>query len=463
VFSPAPAAANRREHQGYHRMNLLLIAIDTLRADHLGCYGYHRETSPALDAFASQGVLFEKLYAPAVPTHPSYTTTYTGQHSITHGIVTHCGRASLSPQAPFLPELLQQAGYTTCAVDNLSSMRPWFGRGYEFYIDPSSRHPHRHAVTCEEINARALPWLRAHAREQFFLFVHYWDPHTPYLPPGRYRDLFYDGDPTDPARDSLAPMRKQLFWEWWSGDCWFGQLPQPLRDAEYVVSLYDGEIRYADDGVGELLDALADTGVADDTLALVFADHGENMYHHGVFFDHHGLYEGNLHVPLAARWPARLAGGRRVSHLVQHVDLAPTLLDACGVEMPATMEGRSLLPLMTGDADAPLYDRLVTQECTWQAKWALRTDEYKLILSREQGRDLHDMPPRELYHLPTDRCEMHNLADERPGVTAQMEGELEAWIARMMEKNGLDRDPLVAQGTTLGRDWREWIERKGYW
>lgn len=443
-------------------MNVLLVAIDTLRADHLGCYGYRRQTSPNLDAFAGQGVLLERFYTPAVPTQPSHTTTYTGQYPITHGIVSHGGEASLSEDAPFLTELLQRADYTTCAVDSLRAMKPWFGRGYEFYIDPSLRLPHRHAATCEDINARAIPWLRRHAGEKFFLFVHYWDPHTPYLPPQRYRGLYYHGDPTDPARDTLAPLRDQPFGEWWLRG-WLSEFPQPLRDAEYIVAMYDGEIRYADDGVGELLDALEHTGAGADTLVIVFSDHGENMYRHGVFFDHHGLYEGAIHCPLIARLPGRLSAGRRVPHLVQHVDLAPAILRACGVAVPAEMEGTDIFPLMTGDSDAPLYDKLVTEECTWQAKWALRTDEYKLIVSREKGRDLHGMPPRELYHLPTDPCELSNLAEQRPEIAAVLEGELEQWIARMMRKNGLPQDPLTAQGVTLGKRWHNWVKERGYW
>ena len=243
----------------------------------------------------------------------------------------------------------------------------------------------------------------------------------------------------------------------------FSEFPQPLRDAEYIVAMYDGEIRYADDGAGELLDALERSGVADDTLVVVFSDHGENMYRHDVFFDHHGLYEGALHCPLIVRWPGRAPAGKRVPHLVQHVDLAPTILSACGVDAPAAMEGISALPLATGESQAPLHRRLIAMECSWQAKWALRSDDYKFILSREQGRDLHGKPPRELYHLPTDPCELVNLAGERPQVAAALETELEEWIARMMEKNGLRQDPLVVQGVTLGKRWRTWVKEKGYW
>ena len=172
-------------------MNILLVALDTVRADHLGCYGYGRATSPTLDRLAGEGARFERFYAPAIPTMPSYTTTFTGQFSITHGIVAHGQEKPLDPARPWLPTLLMTAGYTTCAVDNLgTAMRPWFARGYEFYIDPTMRSGKTHSAPCEDINARALPWLRAHANERFFLFIHYWDAHTPYLPPERYRGLF---------------------------------------------------------------------------------------------------------------------------------------------------------------------------------------------------------------------------------------------------------------------------------
>ena len=142
--------------------NILLISVDTLRADHLGCYGYQRPTSPAIDALAGEGVLCERLLCPAIPTAPSYATLYTGQHPITHGIVAHPCKNELDQEAPFLPWHFLRAGYTTCAVDSLMRNRLWFGRGYEFYIDPSLRHTMLYlALTCEDVNARAIPWLRA--------------------------------------------------------------------------------------------------------------------------------------------------------------------------------------------------------------------------------------------------------------------------------------------------------------
>ncbi len=154
------------------RLNILLIVVDALRADHLSCYGYPHSTSPNLDCLAREGIVGEQLFCPGIPTQPSFTTLYTGQHPITHGIVAHSGQAQLAREAPFLPELLLQAGYTTCAVDNLWQARASFTRGYEFYIDPSRRSPLPIGVTCEKLNTRAISWLRTHAREPFFLMIH---------------------------------------------------------------------------------------------------------------------------------------------------------------------------------------------------------------------------------------------------------------------------------------------------
>ncbi len=433
-------------------MNFLLISIDTLRADHLGCYGYRRPTSPTIDRLAASGALCEQLLCPAIPTHPSYTTFYTGQHPITHGVVAHGGSATPGTDAPVLPELLVRAGYATCAVDNLARSRPWFGRGYEFYIDPSVRRGHPLMVSAEELNHRAIPWLKAHASEPFFLFLHYWDPHTPYLPPEPYRRLFYEGDACDPRNHSLEPLWNTPLGQVWR-DTWFKWLGGRITDAAYVSALYDGAIRYLDDELAHLLQALDETGAADDTLVLLFGDHGESLTEHGIYFDHHGLYDCTLRVPLIVRWPGRIPAGRRLPQLVQHTDLAPTLLAAAGLSVPETMEGRSLLPLLTGASSEGHHARLITEECTWQAKWGLRDDRYKFILARQP--DLYGSPARELYDLRADPGENRNLAGERPDLARELEAELEGWIADRLKASGRTVDPLIEQGITLGKRYYE--------
>ena len=146
--------------------NILVLALDSLRADHLWCYGEPRPLTPALDRLAAQGTVWEQCFAPAIPTHPSFTTFYTGLHPLTHNIVCHGGQAQLDNSIPTLPELLLQAGYTTCAIDNLGwGKYPWFNRGYEYYLDPSRRQTMQLMVSAEDLNQRAISFLRAAGQE----------------------------------------------------------------------------------------------------------------------------------------------------------------------------------------------------------------------------------------------------------------------------------------------------------
>jgi len=434
-------------------LNVVLVVVDTLRADHLGCYGYHRNTSPNLDALARESVVCEQHIASAIPTHPAFATLGSGQYSVTHGIVAHGGRVPLRNTVPWLPALLQKAGYTTCAIDNLAPWHQGVGGAYEYYIDPASRRPL--SINCDnrDINNRALPWLEQNAEEPFFLFIHYWDPHTPYMPPRAYRRLFYDRgkDPCDPANTSLEKLARHPLGKVWS-ETWLNKLVRgkTVTDAEYVEALYDSEIRYCDEGIARVIETLDRLGLLERTLLAVTSDHGEMMFRHGIFFDHHGLYEGTVHVPLIIHHPDLRPG--RVAQLTAHVDLAPTIVALCGLEAPKEMEGLSLVSLLEGTRDKPVREFVVCQECTWQMKWGLRTLDYKFILARQP--DFYGTPARELYDLREDPREFRNVAEERPDVARRCETTIENWVAEKMRAKGLTRDPLLAHGLTLGRQWQ---------
>ena len=437
--------------------NIVILAIDSLRADHLGCYGYSRPTSPNIDRIASEGVLCENFFCSALPTHPSFTSLYTGQHPIRHGIVSHGGAAKLATETPILPQVALKNGYTTCAVDNLMRERLWFGRGYEFYIDPGQRRTLSLCVTAEELNGRAIPWIREHHEEPFFLFMHYWDPHAPYNAPEKYRDLFYQGDAYDPANRSL-----DTFWPTPLGglarDTWLSNSDGLITDAAYVEAMYDQEIRHVDDGIGELVSAIDSMGLGENTIIAIIGDHGESMTEHGIFFDHHGLYEPTLHIPLIVRAPGRVPAGLRLPFLLQNHDLAPTLLEGAGIPAPRTMEGQSFWKLLTQESAEGGREEVICCECTLQPKWCLRTRDYKFILSREQ--DVYGTPMRELYDLRNDPGEERNIAEERPEVASQMEMRLESWIADRLRQLKRSQDPLVEQGISLKGIVEEW-KREG--
>ncbi|GCE08367.1 sulfatase family protein [Dictyobacter aurantiacus] len=419
-------------------MNIVLIALDTQRADHLGCYGYPKPTSPFLDGIAERGVLFERCYAPNIPTHPSFTTMLTGKEAITHDIVNIGGGVPIADGVRLLPEILKEHGYVTAAVD---SMGRHFPRGFDEYVtyawDRSVPTVLRKAETVTE---KALPVIeRLCGQEQpFFLFVHYWDPHTPYLPPPEYTHKFYPE-----GRDPYALDNHSMdeAWSWEPFRWYFHEWMPGVTDSEYVINLYDGETAYMDEHLRRIFAALEP--VQEDTLVIVTADHGEILDEQQGYFDHHGLYEGNVHVPLIFYWPGKLPAGQRVSGFVQNVDLAPTLLDLVGLPDRDAMEGVSLLPPIFGLRDGN-YDELYLSEATWEVKRAIRNTRWKLIDSIEQ--DPHGRPMQELFDLQSDPQEQHNLIDEQPEIARELKRRLDAWVARRLQETGRSVDPLRVQG-----------------
>lgn len=419
-------------------MNIVLIALDTQRADHLGCYGYPKRTSPFLDSIARRGVLFERCYAPNIPTHPSFTTMLTGKEAITHDIINIGGGVPIKPGIRLLPEILKEHGYATAAVD---SMGRHFSRGFDEYVtyewDRSVPTVLRKAETVTE---KALPVIErlAGAPQPFFLFLHYWDPHTPYLPPPAYQRKFYpkDRDPYDPSNHSMDEA-----WSWDAFKWYFHSWMPGVTDADYVINLYDGETAYMDRHLRRIWAALE--AIKDETLVIVTADHGEVLNEQLGYFDHHGLYEGNIHVPLIFSWPGKLPRGRRVPGFVQNLDIAPTILDLAGIPDRDGMQGLSLLPAAFGLREGN-YDELYFSEATWQVKRAIRTDRWKLIDSIEP--DPHGRPMQELFDLQADPTEQHNLIDVQPELARELEARLHGWVARRLAEEGRQIDPAREQG-----------------
>jgi arylsulfatase A-like enzyme len=466
-------------------MNVLLIAVDTLRADHLSCYGYARPTSPAMDGLAAQGLRGTNCMAPGIPTHPSFTSLFTGQHPIRHGVLAHGGKQELNQKTPALAELFLERGYNTVAFDNLASGKPYFGRGFETIVDSSKRRGCGLMVTCEEINARLVPFLKqmSGSAEPFFAFVHYWDPHTPYWAPPRYRSLYYRGDPCGPLTlpsphrgegnnnpvtlpsphrgEGLEGLYRHQLGKQWK-DTWLKRVldetqrdpAATIADPEFLVALYDQEIRHVDDGLAQVFETLDETRLAENTLIVLLADHGECMTEHGIYFDHHGLYSENLNVPFLARLPGRIPAGGITDVLLQHTDVLPTLCAACGLRLPENLDGRNAWGLLTTETqrhreDSAWPTELAAAECTWQKKWAFRDARYHFIRAYE--RDWYGNPLRELYDLTSDPRQTRNIADEKPDVARAMEARLDAWIAAKLKECGRERDPLLECDVTLLR------------
>lgn len=406
------------------RDNLILFGVDSLWADHMSCYGYHRLTSPHIDRFAQQSVLFERNYSPHVPTTSAYASMLTGMDCFSTEVVALRHKGGLTEKIRTLPEILKEAGYNTTCVGfsgNPSS------RGFDNYLTFTGwgSWEERPSLKAGNLNDVTLPELErlAAGEEPFFLFLRHMDPHSPYLPPAPFDRAFYSGNECDPRHKSIEPvMAFKPFCDYFA--TW---MPPGITDAEYVIAQYDGAIAYMDASIQRLLTRLDELGLSENTLVVLNGDHGETLMDHECYFDHHGIYDCTLHVPLIMRYPGRLPAGQRVPGMTLHQDLVPTLLELLGVRARDKFDGKSLLPLVREER-ASNYSEFYITECTWMRKHGWRTPEWKLIVALEP--DFHFKPEVELYNLILDPGENNNLAEKEPGVVAALRARMDAWIER---------------------------------
>jgi arylsulfatase A-like enzyme len=383
--------------------NVLILVIDALRPDHLGCYGYPLATSPVIDALAKRGVLFADATSPSSYTRAAVPSIFASVYPSAHGVFDQGKNVEmLSDEFTTLAEALKERGYVTAAfAPNPSLHRAFnFDQGFDLYDDDFQIGGRgAQEETARRINERTLRWLRAQRGKPFFAYLHYRDVHAPYVPPPPYDRMF--ARPGERRPLSEAEFKSQ------PPDV---RRPRRYRDLDSYVELYDGEIRYTDDQLGRLLGTLKKEGFLDDTVIFLTADHGESFLEHGSWTHGSGLYEELLRVPLLMILPDGKQAGRRVETPVQTIDLYPTVLDLLGAEVPTQVQGRSLL----GSADP---DRSVFSEALVSRRHrpenfgqlaAVRAGGWKLIYNRGQRRG-------ELYDLKADPSETRDLARQEPG------------------------------------------------
>ncbi len=322
----------------------ILISIDTLRADHLGCYGHDRDTSPFIDSLAARGALFENAYAQLPGTLPSHMSIFTGLYPAEHGV--YPPRGVLSKQIKTLPEMLSAHGFRTAGHTEGGYVHGSYGfaRGFAEFSDKSYK------VECdvERTLARGLDFLgRVGDRERFFLFLHSYAVHDPYpdvrspdvyhFPMKTYGKPFWPGDPPEGSLEPTGPHLKELNR--------LGAMPRG-EVLDYYRAVYDAQIRYFDDLLRDFFVQLEELDLSDDLTVVLTSDHGEEFAEHGRLL-HQQVYRETLHVPLIVIHPD-LDAGRRIPELVESIDIAPTLLELAGIEPPSPVSGRSLLSLLAG-------------------------------------------------------------------------------------------------------------------
>ncbi len=355
--------------------NIILMGIDSIRADHMSCYGYPRLTSPHLDRFALDGTLFENTISAHIPTTSAYASMLTGLDTFGTQVVALRHKGGLRPEIRTLAEILRGHNYDTTCVGFTGNPS---ARGFDRYLDyagwglwAEGRSP-----KAQNLNEVAIPELERLASNDrpFFLFLRHMDPHAPYLPPEPFERAFYHGNELDPANRSMDPVMAfkpfRDFFRLW--------MPPGITDKDYVIAQYDGAIAYMDACIANLFESIQALGLAEDTLVIVNGDHGETLYDHECWFDHHGIYDTVLHVPLIMRMPGRIPAGHRVAGFNQHKDLVPTILDYLDLEEPDThFDGHSLRTLIEGQV-ASFETGIYLTECTWMRKHGWRTASHKV-------------------------------------------------------------------------------------
>jgi arylsulfatase A-like enzyme len=419
-----------------HVPNILLIGVDSLRADHMSCYGYDRLTTPHIDELADQGVLFERNYCPHVPTTSGYGTMLTGLDCFGTSIVALRHQGPFAPGVQSLAEILRKHGYDTTSVGFQGNPA---AQGFDTYVNFEGwgDWEHRPSLKADNLNAVAIPELDrlAKGKKPFLLFLRHMDPHSPYLPPAPFERMFYSGNEFDPKNKSMQPvMTFKPFCDYFA--CW---MPPGVTDAEYITAQYDGAVAYMDASMQRLFTRLEELGIAEDTLVILNSDHGETLYDHECWYDHHGMYDCTLHIPLIMRWPGVLPEGEVVEGITLHQDLVPTIMDLLDIDPGIGFDGVSQLPLIDGSVPTN-YSGFYITECTWMRKHGWRTSEWKLIHALEP--DFHFKPEVELYNLLEDPEEYDNLAESEPKIVAALEDQMQRWIAKR-EKETRRPNPMV--------------------
>lgn len=435
------------------RVPVLVIGLDTVRADHLGCYGHPFVETPSLDALAAESVLFERCSSAATWTLPSFTSAFTGLYPYRHGVVGG-DRTQLPEGRLRLGDLLSGAGYASRGFAAVQYFRDETGLGrgidsLELYVSgPTSGRSLRYQDRIEDWIARAphqTPW---------FLFVHYYDAHAPYEPPAPFDRRYYEGNPYDPAHRGLEMLntsnnRAMVFRDITTMYTWM----YGVTDPEFAPRQYAADVAALDRSIGSLIESLRSNGWLDRMLVVLMADHGEHLNEHSCWYTHAYPYEECLRVPLMIRLPGARQAGRRISDEVSLVDLLPTIGELLDLPVPGDLDGISLVPAIQGDA---LPHRVL------QAEQGADEDRYVKALWDADWRFLSfRLPGRhwvELYDRRADRAETRDLAQSRPEMVRRFETEL---LRRFPEEAPL-LDPGLEAISALPEDARQRLRSLGY-
>jgi arylsulfatase A-like enzyme len=441
-------------------MRILHFDVDTTRADHLGCYGYHRNTSPNMDAVAAQGVRFERCFVSDAPCLPSRAALFMGRFGIHTGVVNHGGRNAdpyvtgagreftYLPREWHWPAVMKAGGMRTVSVSPFAERHSswWFYAGFSEMHDTGE---HGNEVA-DDVVPIALDWLgRNGADDNWYLHVNVWDPHTPYRTPEDYGNPFENDPPpewmTDEIiaahRDSYGPNSASEVRNYWDlTESPFPREPkQMLSTADFTqwIDAYDVGIHYADMWLGRLMAKLEELGIADDTAILISSDHGENQGELNVYGDHHTADTITSRVPCILKWPGLAPSVDDGLHY--QGDVAATMLGLLGMDTPAGWDFAGFADNLKADKPSG-RDYLVVSQCAWACQRSVVHDNWLMMRTYDTG--LKAFPSVMLFDTDADPHLEHNLADQKTDVTVRLQHKLDEWHDEMMATSEIGIDPM---------------------
>jgi len=443
-------------------MRVLFLDLDTLRPDHLGCYGYARQTSPNIDAIARDGVRFENYHCSDAPCLPSRAALMSGRFGIHTGVVGHGGTGAdmrlTGPSRWFrdtmasdaLPNIFRRNGMRTVSISPFAERHSawWFNAGFtEMYNTGMGG-----MESAEHVTPTALEWIDRHAREEdWFLHINYWDPHTPYRAPAEFGNPFADDPPPAWITEEMLDRHRQMVGPHGARELSMysnhtdpnypralGEL-RDLADVKQFVDGYDCGIRYLDDHLGRLFQSLSEQGVMDDLLIIISSDHGENLGELGIYAEHGTADAITTRVPLIIRWPDSRAGHVDTG-LHYNLDLPPTLAELLQQEPATNWDGQSFAPALQGAACG--RDSLVVSQCAHVCQRGVRFGPWMYMRTYHDG--YHLFPEEMLFNVVDDPHETCDVAGAHPAVCREAAARLLNWQDAMMATMpaGYHDDPL---------------------
>ncbi|MFH0935282.1 MAG: sulfatase [Candidatus Omnitrophota bacterium] len=420
------------------KANIILLIIDCLRADHLGCYGYARDTSPHIDKLAQEGVLFSNVFSQAGYTTASIPSIFTSKFPLSHGVWLPA-KHKLSDEEITLAEILKDNGYNTAAFTGggFTSHLYGFDQGFDLYQEVEWGD-------IKEINNLVFNWLEQNQNKEkpFFLFLHCYTVHEPFNPPEPFASMYtsnYQGQFKGARLDSVLfeKIRKK-------------PLDYNSEDIDYIISQYDGGIRYYDENIGELLKKIEGLKLFSNTIVILTSDHGQDFMEHGTI-SHRDIYDVGIHVPLIVRTPYLLPNNKKINALVRSIDIFPTILDMVALlgKNDIAIEGNSLLPAMLGQnvrKEHPVYSLGADNDN--RGRISLRTRNWKLIATRKKNE-------YELYNLKNDPGELINLVSTEKEQFKVLKQKLDNYIKQ-------SKSPIKKTKVILDEETKERLKSLGY-